>query len=164
MTGTVRVTMGGRTYTATESYLAESFSGHEGEFKDFIPGWAYEAFRRSSYTMADLEGGTAGVWVDGTLISFEVGKWPDSEVGSADQSGFGFGGLDAEIGYLNEGYVADRSFEVRKVGTTGHGSDEFRTEVDGRVVDPGSEMRPFRIQWESSQGAGSASGGLGGML
>lgn len=151
MTGTVRAVIDGNTYTATERYHSYQHSGDPREFREFTPDWALRAIRRAGYDASDVEGGTVTVVADGALASIGMGKFPESETGSADRGGFGFGGLDAGLDVLNYGYTADRSFTVQRIGTTDDGQDKWRTSVDGEVVDEGW-TRPFQIHWEAGNG------------
>lgn len=152
MTGTIRTTIDGRTYTATQNYHSMQHSGHPGEFRDFPPDWASRAIREAGYGPGDVEGGTVTVVVDGTLVSFGMSKWPDTTIGSADQGGFGFGGLDAKLDIMNYGRTADRSFEIRKDGPGKHTDEAWTTVVDGEVER--SETRPFQVTWKNSGNGG----------
>lgn len=153
MPGTVRAVIDGRTYTASRNYSSFQHSGEPSEVYQFLPDFAAEAVRRSGYEPRDFEGGDVTVVVDGELVSKGVGKFPESETGSADQSGFGFGGLGAKIDILNYGRTADRSFTVRLDGQ-GHGQGAWTTVVDGETLAERDEMRPYSIQWEDGGGGG----------
>lgn len=153
MAGTIRATIDGRTYTASRNYHSLQHSGAPEEVFQFMPDFAERAFRQSGHTPQEVEGGDVTVVVDGTLVSLGMSKWPDSTIGSADQGGFGFGGLDAGIDVLNYGYRADRSFEVRRVGRSG-GGEQWTLVVDGDVKLEADEFRPFQITWENGGNGG----------
>jgi hypothetical protein len=154
MAGTVRATIDGRTYTATQNYHVVEHSGAPEDVLAYMPDFAKRALRKSRYTPEDMEGGDVTVVVDGQLVSKGMSKWPDTEVGSADQSGFGFGGLDATLDILNWGVTAQESFSIRRAGQGEYGG-EWETYVDGELEVDGT-TRPFQVTWEN--------GGSGGWL
>jgi hypothetical protein len=110
------------------------------------------ALDRAGIDPASIEGGEVVIVADGQVIHRGFGgDYPRKIHGHTG----GAGPLNAKLDILNYGYTADRSFTVERTGGTDAGQAEFRTTIDGQVVEEGW-TRPFQISWEANDAASTA--------